>query len=109
MQPLILSYDCVAHDPIDLWVPPQDDDIDIWLTLTIGYDASGGDHFRVRVVTPNRLSATGAKYSLVIHHYHFPSILKTLNSIVESCDGEDWRVVTEKLSKHFYWEYAETY
>jgi hypothetical protein len=108
LKPLLLSYDCAAHDPIDSWVPPLDDDIDIWLTLNIGYDLHGGDHFKVHIVTPNHLKGA-AKYTLVIHRYHFKTILHTLTTMIESCTGDDWPEVTQKLSKHFYWEYAESY
>lgn len=55
MKPIIISYDCTDHDPIEEWVPDDVFDIDFWMNFTIGPDNKGGDNFQVHVVTPNNL------------------------------------------------------
>ena len=35
MKPVIISYDCVDHDPIDDWVPDDVYDVDFWMNFTI--------------------------------------------------------------------------
>ena len=107
MKPMILSYDCAEHDPIDLWVPEKYDEIDFWLTLNIGSDLISGEDFKVRIVTTNQIRHGDAQYAWVIQHYHFATILQALTSVVENCTGNDWQDVTQKLSQYFWWEYAD--
>lgn len=106
MKPVIISYDCIDHDPIDAWVPDEVHDVDFWMNFTIGYDERGGDNFQVRVVTPNNLHGPDAdKYAIILSQYSWEEVLGHVTSILSQCHGSDWAEVSGKLAKHMYWEF----
>lgn len=74
MKPVVISYLCIDHDPIDAWVPDDVHDVDFWMSFTIGYDERGGDNFQVRVVTPNNLHGPDTdKYAIILNEYSWKS------------------------------------
>lgn len=106
MKPLILSFDCVDYDPIDLWVPENCYDVDFWMNFTIGYDQGGGDNFLLHVVSPINLQGPESdKYAIVLTEYSWNLVLERVNNILEKCHGNNWSEISEKLSNHMYWEF----
>lgn len=106
MKPIIISYDCTDHDPIDKWVPDDVFDVDFWMNFTIGPDSEGGDDFQVRIVTPNNLHGkNSAKHAIVLNKYSWPKVIAEVESILEQCQGINWAGVSEQLSQFMCWEY----
>ncbi len=106
MKPIIISYDCTDHDPIDKWVPDDAFDVDFWMNFTIGPDSEGGDNFQVRIVTPNNLHGKdSAKHAIILNEYSWPQVIVEVESILEQCLGINWAGVSEQLSQFMYWEY----
>ena len=66
MKPVIVSYDCADHDPIEKRVPDAASNVDFWMNFTIGPDMKGGVNFQVHIVTPNNLHGKKSdKFSIV--------------------------------------------
>jgi len=106
MRAIIISYDCTDHDPIEEWVPDNVFDVDFWMNFTIGPDMKGGDNFQVHVVTPNNLHGKDSdKHSIVLGEYSWSSVLATVESMLEDCQGSNWSEISEKLSQLMYWEF----
>jgi hypothetical protein len=58
---IIKSFDCVDHDPIEEWIPGDINDIDIWITFSIGpSDEVGADYFQGHFITKNYLKHYGS-------------------------------------------------
>lgn len=82
MKPIIISYDCIDHDPIDKWLPDDLYHVDVWVNFTIGPDSKGGDNFQVRIVTPNNLQGKdSAKYAIILNEYSLPAMRSVALSI----------------------------
>lgn len=108
MKPVIISYDCVDHDPIDEWVPEDLHDFDFWMNFTIGPDFIGGDNFLVRIVSPSNLNGQMiAKHSIVLIQYSLESVLVEVEKFLSGAEGENWMDVSGMLSKSMQWEYAD--
>lgn len=106
MKPVIVNFDCADHDPIDSWQPSDPSVVDFWMNFTIGTDPSAGDNFQVHIVTKAALSgeATG-KHTIVLDRYDWDSVLSEVECLLEQCSGSNWSEISEKLSKHMYWEF----
>lgn len=108
MVPIIISYDCADHDPIDAWEPPDPLDVDFWMNFTIGYDKRGGDNFQLHVVTPNNTKGPdAAKHTIVLDRYKWECVLVEVNNILDACHGTDWDDVSAKLAKYMSWEFED--
>ena len=106
MKPVIVSYDCTDHDPIDKWVPDDVFDVDFWMNFTIGPDSKGGDNFQVRVVTPNKLHGkNSAKHAIVLNEYSWPNVIAAVETMLDQCQDLNWAGISEQLSQLMYWEY----
>lgn len=106
MKPVIISYDCTDHDPIDKWLPDDLYDVDIWVNFTIGPDFKGGDNFQVRIVTPNNLRGKdSAKHAIILNEYSWSKVLDAVEAMLEQCQDISWIGISEQLSQLMYWEY----
>ena len=108
MKPIMISYDCTDHDPIDKWVPDDVFDVDLWMNFIIGPDDEGGDNFQVRIVTPNNLHGkNSAKHAIILDEYSWPKVIAAVEAILEQCQGINWAGVSEQLSQLMCWEYED--
>jgi len=106
MKPIVISYDCSDHDPIDGWIPDDAFDVDFSMNFTIGHDSKGGDNFQVRIVTPNNLHGKdSANHAIVLSQYSWPEVIAAVEVILEQCHGLNWAAISESLSQHMHWEY----
>ena len=106
MKPVIVSYDCTDHDPIDKWLPDDASNVDFWMNFTIGPDMEAGDNFQVHVVTPNNLHGKNSdNHAIVLNEYSWSSVLASVEKMLEKCRGSDWSEMSEKLSQLMYWEF----
>ncbi len=106
MKPVIVSYDCTDHDPISEWAPQDPLIVDFRMNFTIGTDKIAGDNFQVRVITKNCIRANQKiERAIVLNAYSWPSLLATVESMLENNQGEDWAEISNKLSKIMDWEF----
>ena len=106
--PEIKSWDCIDHGPIEEWVPDDPSDVEFWCNLTIGIKGeAGADNFQVHIATDKAVSGINTKRYLVVVPYYesWVHVLEKLKSIVVQCEDISWSGMSEKLSKHFRWEY----
>lgn len=82
--------------------------------LEIGENGVGGaDLFQVVVATPEALRERAKSFvlaertTLIVAHYHWPSIENALRSIVKKCEAESWVASTFNLQRFFHWEYED--
>lgn len=106
MKAVIVSYDCTDHDPINKWVPQDPLNVDFWMNFTIGPDKTAGDNFQVRVITQKNVSAIkNIEHHIVLASYSWPSVMESVEFILENNQGHDWSEIANKLSKVMYWEF----
>lgn len=106
MKPIIISYDCYDHDPIDKWAPDDVFDVDFWMNFTIGPDNKGGDNFQVRVATPNNLhDKHSAKHTIILNEYTWPKVIAAVEGMLEQCQDVSWADISEQLAQLMYWEF----
>ncbi len=106
LKPVVVGFDCVEHDPIEEWVPPDPFDVDCWVNFTIGLDESAGDNFLVRIVTPNNLCGpNAAKNAVVVNEYSWSKALAAIERVLEESQGISWPGICHELSKRMLWEY----
>ena len=106
--PEIKSWDCTEHDPIDQWKPEDPERVGFWCNLTIGIQGQeGGDNFMVQVATHKVVPQLQDKTNLVVIPYYesWEATLTVLQEILAQCADFDWSGISEKLAKHFHWEY----
>lgn len=107
-KPEIKSWDCVEYDPIEEWQPDDPLFVEFWCNVAIGVKGEeGADNFLVHVVTERMLpQIKDKKYMLVLPCYEgWGQVLSSLDSKLDDINGLSWAVLSEKLSKIFYWEY----
>jgi hypothetical protein len=115
IRPELRGFDCYDHDPIEAWVP-DDDEVLYWLTLTIGEPGSvGADNFRVCVATPAGLKSplgqrfrprgSGQVKAIVVQAYSWNAVLGAIDQRLDACEGHHWDEVNEKLRIQFDWEF----
>jgi len=106
--PIIKSWDCTDHDPIDEWVPDDPSMVEFWCNVAIGIEGEkGADNFEVHVVTEAMLpQIEEKKYLLVVPYYEgWNQIIEALNTKIKEINELNWLAMSDKLSKMFHWEY----
>jgi len=111
MKPVLKSFDCVDHDPIDQWKPDDPSFVDYWLCLHIGpEEEEGSDIFYVNILTENAVRALSGEEAtkrkkIVLSSYSWSSVLQTIERTIDSIEGSDWSSLSAQLSEHFSWEF----
>jgi len=104
----LCSYDCPPKDPIENWIPDNDNDFFYELTLSIGVKGSQGcDLFYVNVISQNlkHKYEYQSQSIAVLPPYSFEKVLIEIKKIIESIDGATWQVCVNQLLEHFRWEF----
>lgn len=103
-------------DEIGRWTPDHDGDVYLFAELDIGpEDDDTSDIFRVLICTPEGLRSNWGSSSvviadralLVVEKFSWPDVKAHLESIVAKCVGYSWEECTQKLQRHFVWEYED--
>lgn len=95
------------------FIPEEDTCFGIWFDLYIGPPESQGiDNFRIFICTPEWLCKNQwlpllMRHVLLVRRYDTKKILKTINEYIDSCEGENWSIIGEKLSRVFEWEFED--
>lgn len=96
--------------------PPENPEcFGLWVNLRIGSDAEEGTNdFRLLVCTPGWLEvmlryewgrAQWGRHMLIVLEYDFDLIKNKIVSYVESCTGNDFLEIAQKISKVASWEF----
>jgi hypothetical protein len=115
ITPELKALACSDLDPIETWVP-GDDEVIYWLTLVIGLPGSpAANDFQVCVATPAGLrSPTGRRMRprgsarpppIVLQAYSWAGVLGAIQQRLDACAGSDWSEIADKLRRQFAWEY----
>ncbi|PWK93637.1 immunity protein 8 of polymorphic toxin system [Pantoea allii] len=111
MKVTLKSIDCMHYD-FKTYIP-EDDQVAITLTLTIGsYDSEAGDNFDIFICTPEWLCKHQwlpelMRHTLLVRKYDLDEITKTITDYIDQCEGKDWMDIVQKLSRVFAWEYED--
>jgi hypothetical protein len=95
---------------------PEDDSCFLFLIqVIVGIKGKeGGDTFSVEVCTPKWLSenySTGSiilgRGKLVVLEYNIDKVLKRITEYCESCTGDSWQEIVNKISRLGLWEFED--
>ncbi len=77
-------------------------------------DGEGEDSFNISVCTPmwlaemcQREGVVVGRHYLVIGSYDPVYIKKVITELIESCEGNSWQEVAEKIGRIGYWEFED--
>ncbi len=114
VRPVLRSFDCTDHDPIDEWQP---DGRPVWyyLALHIGPpDSEARDLHYVLVADRDGLAELkqsgyrpGPEPPIVVEPYSWEGVMEEISRRLVACEDWDWLGVQEKLRKQFRWEYED--
>ncbi|MBA0035796.1 hypothetical protein HS962_06070 [Pantoea sp. BIGb0393] len=105
----------LGNDLYDLntYIPEENDNFIMSLTLTIGpVNEVGSNFFYVRVCTPEWLCKHQwvpelIRHTLLVRKYDLDEITKIITDYIDQCEGDDWMDTAQKLSRVFAWEYED--
>ncbi|WP_426370033.1 Imm8 family immunity protein [Pseudocolwellia sp. HL-MZ7] len=108
MIPIIISFDCADYDPIDSWIFPDLNRVEFWVNFTIGPNRKGGDNFLLHVVTTEiAQSNQSLANAVILDSYSWDAVLLKVNEILNQSSGENWNIISTKLSKRMAWEFED--
>jgi hypothetical protein len=77
-------------------------------------DENGADDFRLLVCTPEWLrneygwkKAISGRHMLIVFEYNLDVIKAELDRFIESCAGEDWPTIVQKIARFAAWEFED--
>ncbi len=106
MKAALKAFDCVDHDPIEMWRPNAAEAVDYCLCLHIGpAEKEGADLFYVRVLSGPKVDASNGVKMIVVSQYSWTAVQARVEEIVSKYDGDNWGAVAKKLGEHFDWEF----
>lgn len=118
MKGKFISMDSPAispgNDDPSVFIPEEPDMFAFGLHFLAGADGEEGyDAFEVFVVSPKWLLLNSkedifmGRHMLIMHKYHYQTLRKFIVSYVESCTGETWQEVAEKIGRLGKWEFED--
>ncbi|WEV49346.1 Imm8 family immunity protein [Acinetobacter sp. ESL0695] len=112
MKAELKSIDWCGRNPFD-YIPENQDDLHITLTCSIGIKGlDGADYFDINISSPEYLAKscfidTILRNTLIVSEYDIKKIINIIHTYIDKCDGEDWTIISEKLSRYFFWEFED--
>ena len=105
----------IVCDDFDLenFSPDNENYFSVDLLLSIGLEnEKGSDYYRLNVCSPECLVNTFwvpkiLRHVLLMRSYDLERIKKIINEYVESCEGNSYVEISEKLSRFFAWEFED--
>lgn len=74
----------------------------------------GEESFDIEVCTPRWLEETYSmdeiivgRHYLIVREYNYPRIVAAIKKFLQSCSGENWNAVGEKVSRLGKWEFED--
>src|SRR5262245_20876273 len=97
------------------YLPEEVDCFFLQVRVIVGPQSQPGEEsFDVRVCTPKWLLKQHGKedvivgrHLLIVFQYDFDRIRAAIVNFCESCTGESWREVAEKVGRLGYWEFED--
>lgn len=115
MKPEIKAIYSFDIEDLETYKPPDATSFAFHLRLIAGPQSEPGEEsFDLRVCTPNWLLENHARedviigrHLLIVMEYDYQRILKTITKFLETCTGNTWTEVAEKLGRLGYWEFED--
>ena len=101
------------EDDMKIYRPKNPVNFGTWVRLSIGpEEESGADSFDLLVCTPDWLKNDPRKFvwgrhMLIVFEYDLNFIRVGINQHIETCFGNDWNEVAQKLSRIYAWEFED--
>jgi Immunity protein 8 len=104
-----------SMDHLDLHTPKDPEHFCIAVRAMVGPEGGKGEEsFDIDVCTPKWLEeacqsegfVVGRHY-LIVTKYDVTQLKSVITSLVESCEGDSWREVAEKVSRIGHWEFED--
>lgn len=100
---------------LDSYLPDNPECFGLWIEFKAGVkNESGADNFRLFVCTPEWLknehgwkSAKWGRHILIVSEYDLDMIRAEIGQCVESCTGEDWPTIAQKIARFAAWEFDD--
>ena len=103
-----------ALEDLEDWVPADPEVFTFGLQLIVGAEgAEGEDSFDINVVTPKWLLFNSEEKIFIGRHYlimlsfNFERLRNYIASYIETCTGDTWLEVAEKLGRLGKWEFED--
>jgi hypothetical protein len=108
-------YSIQVNEYLDKFHPDDPYNFCILVSLSIGpMDKNSSNDFSLTVCTPEWLkgACTSGKYEwgrhmLFVHEYDFPLIKKVITEYIDECEGDDWMVIANRISRIAAWEFED--
>ena len=115
MNAKLKSWYCPDIEDLSAYVPPQSDNFCFLFRAMVGPDdREGKESFDIQVCTPkwflSRMKEGDiicGRHFLVVIEFDFDRIFNKIKSLVESCNGNDWDTVAEKVGRIGFWEFED--
>jgi len=99
----------------DSYFPDDPECFCLWIEFRVGIkNEDSADDFRLLVCTAkwlinelDRKSATWGRHMLIVSEYDLDVIKAEIDLCVESCTGENWSAIAQKISRFAAWEFED--
>lgn len=97
------------------YYPEDDSSFSFLLQFIVGIKGKeGGDTFNIEICTPKWLlqnfetsHMVFGRGKLLVFEYNIQRIFKRINEYCESCTGDTWEVIVNKVSRIGLWEFED--
>jgi hypothetical protein len=100
---------------LDSYFPENPECFGLWIEFSVGIkDESGADNFRLFICTPEwlrsecgRKRAKWGRHMLIVPEYDLEMIRIEIGLCIDSCTGEDWPTIAQKIARFAAWEFED--
>src|ERR1044072_5140875 len=115
MKPEIKALYSFDVEDLETYKPPDPASFAFHLRLIAGPQSEPGEEsFDMKVCTPNWLLENHGteeviigRHLLIVMEYDYQRIVNRINEFADTCTGDTWTEVAEKLSRLGYWEFED--
>lgn len=98
---------------LETYSPDDPECFGLWINLRVGpSDAEGAHDYQLLVCTPEWLEkeyswrrGIWGRDMLIVFKYDLDVIKAEIDVCIESCTGEDWQTIAQKIARFAAWEY----
>jgi hypothetical protein len=102
-------------DNLEQYIPNPPDVFLLQLRVIVGpKGAPGEESFDIKVCTPGWLANmcgnedfVAGRHYLIVARYDFAALRKIIVKLIESCFGDSWQEVAQKVARIGYWEFED--
>jgi hypothetical protein len=111
----IKSFQSVDIENLYTFIPENPTNFSFLLELSIGPNNEEGEElFDVQVCTPSWLISIMHKddilicrHMIIVQEYNFDKLFNRIKTLIESCMGNTWKEVAEKVARYGHWEFED--